>query len=408
MKTLSLTNLDRITELDFNKNSNVGSVGGSLSITKFKNLEVLKAAYNDLNDISFSTDNNVTVRELDLSNNLLTAVSNLGSLTSLETLDLSNNSLPLSEVDEVLTALDTIGLSNGTVQLVGTNSIPTLGNYNTEKLSLESKGWTVGIAGGIDTSFDVSEGYTDGGHTANHPDWEGSVTTWQINQGKTFKNETTGSPPVGKITTTGDYVNLRTAAPIRSKVGDTITVSLNYDYGNDDDSPSFTTDTTNPPQERTILIALADVGPFSTNSAGVLANYPTIALMAKFISFQNSASNPAYLKLYQKYSAVNGNHEIIVGENSWQPLADVGVDNFTFTMQIQIGESKETSTVTITMVNDIDGNSLTGSYTLASYSEMYDAFVSPDSDVKLCIQSGKLSQTGIDNLNIYSATARVN
>jgi len=84
VKTLSLTNLDRITELDFNRASNVNAVGGRLSISKFKNLEVLKAAYNDLTKITFSTSNNVTVKELDLSNNLLTTISNVDSLIGLK------------------------------------------------------------------------------------------------------------------------------------------------------------------------------------------------------------------------------------------------------------------------------------------------------------------------------------
>ena len=233
MKTLSLTNLDRITKLDFNKTSSVGSVGGSLSITKFKNLEVLKAAYNDLSTIAFSTANSGTVKELDLSNNLLTSVSNLGSLTSLETLDLSNNSLPLSEVDSILTALDTSGLSNSTVQLGGTNTLPTLGNYNTEKLSLESKGWTVGIAGGIDTSFNSSEGYLayDGQALSTHPDWEGRP------ESADFPNQWKIDATNNTITCNNDRSvgismrNIRNVHPIKVKVGSKVRILADVDFG---------------------------------------------------------------------------------------------------------------------------------------------------------------------------------
>lgn len=394
MKTLSLTNLDRITELDFNRASNVNAVGGRLSISKFKNLEVLKAAYNDLTKITFSTSNNVTVKELDLSNNLLTTISNVDSLIGLETADLSNNSLSVSDVDHVLTALDTNGKTNGTVKLEGANALPTLGKYNTELLSLENKGWTVSINGGIDTGFTAAEGYVSG-NTHSHPNWEGGTTyagAWQ------------NDPINGRITASSDWLKVRTSDPIRSQVGDTINVSVTFDYGDED--TQLTADQTPQVMERTLLIALADVGAFSSSESNLL-NGTNLALMTKFEKrFHESTS---YMRLYQKFNTANGSLAEVVGNNSnWQPLAAAVGDKFTLTYQIQLGATKETSTVNITMTNDVDNNFLTGSYDLSNYADMYDAFVSSTSNVKLHFQAGEFADNSIEEINIYSVTARVN
>ena len=134
MKTLSLTNLDRITKLDFNLSSNTNAVGGRLSISKFKNLEVLSATYNDLTKFTFSTSNNVTLKELDLSNNLLTTISDIGSLVNLERLDLSNNNL-LTTISgiESLVNLETLDLSDNLLTTI--SDIGSIVNLETLDLS---------------------------------------------------------------------------------------------------------------------------------------------------------------------------------------------------------------------------------------------------------------------------------
>ena len=106
MKTLSLTSLNRITKLDFDKSSYANAVGGILSATKLKNIQELKAKNNNLTKVRYSTLNN----------------------TKLNSVDLSNNELSTGELDTTLETLDTIGLSNGTLELGGTNALPTFGN----------------------------------------------------------------------------------------------------------------------------------------------------------------------------------------------------------------------------------------------------------------------------------------
>ena len=482
MKTLSLTNLDRITELDFDRTSSANAVGGTLSLTKLKNLIKLKASYNDLSKVSFSTTDNTTVEELNISNNAITALTNIGSLngltslnvsnnqiasvpnignltgltlldisnnqfttissnigsltnvetlnlssnqfttvpvisaltslktlnlsnnsltvtptgvfdhianfTSLETLNLSNNDLSQSEVDSALSILDTDGLNSGTINLGGTNSLPSLGNYNAEKLSLETKGWTVTINGGIDSSFTTAEGYSNG-PTSNHPDWEGS-THWQTDIAN------------NKITVSSPYKNIRTSNRIQSRVGSTINVSANFDYGNN----ALTADTNQPVAERSLLIALVDIGAFSQGESHVL-DQPNLALMTKFQTKYND-STPR-MKLYQKFDRDAESLSEIIGNNpNWQPLAAATGNKFTLTVEIQIGASKEASTVTVTITNDDDLNSLTGTYNLSDYADMYSSLVSSTSNVKLHIQSGELIDNNIDKINVYSTSARVN
>ncbi len=437
MKTLSLTNLDRITELDFDRASSANAVGGTLSLTKLKNLTKLKASYNDLSKVTFSATNNTAIEELNISNNAISTLTNIGSLiglttlnvsnnqitsvpnigsltgltlldisnnslttapagvfdhianfTSLETLNLLNNDLSQSAVDSVLNILDTDGLNSGTINLGGTNSIPSLGNYNAAKLSLESKGWTVTINGGIDSTFTTAEGYTNG-PTSNHPDWEGT-THWQ--------NDTVNN----KITVSSPFRNIRTSSSIRSRVGSTINVSVNFDYGNN----VLTADEVQPVAERSLLIALVDIGAFSQSGSHVLDG-PNLALMTKF---QTKYNDPTpRMKLYQKFDRDEESLSEIIGTNAnWQPLAAATGNKFTLTIQIQIGASKEASTVTVTITNDDDLNSLTGTYNLSDYADMYSSLVSSTSNIKLHIQSGEFDDNNIDKINVYSTSARVN
>jgi Leucine-rich repeat (LRR) protein len=394
MKALSLTNLDRITELDFNRTDDVGAVGGLLSISKLNNLQILKAQNNKLDNVFFSAGNNTEIEELHLSNNLIRSLTNFETINSLEYVDLSYNSLSISDVDTVLTTLDTSGKTNGTVKLEGANALPTLGKYNTELLSLEGKGWTVSINGGIDARFTANEGYAVA-NTYSHPNWEGGLqgsAAWQ------------NDPINGRITASSDWLKVRTSDSIRSQVGDTINVSVTFDYGDED--TQHTADQIPRSMERTLLIALADVGAFSSSESNLL-NGTNLALMTKFEKRFNESTS--YMRLYQKFDTDNGSLTEVIGNNSnWQPLAAAVGDKFTLTYQIQLGATKETSTVNVTITNDVDGNSLTGSYNLSNYADMYAAFVSSTSNVKLHFQAGEFADNSIEEINIYSATARVN
>ena len=392
MKTLSLTNLDRITKLDFNKTSSVGSVGGSLSITKFKNLEVLKAAYNDLSTIAFSTANSGTVKELDLSNNLLTSVSNLGSLTSLETLDLSNNSLPLSEVDSILTALDTSGLSNSTVQLGGTNTLPTLGNYNTEKLSLESKGWTVGIAGGIDTSFNSSEGYLayDGQALSTHPDWEGRPESADFP--KQWKIDATNNT----ITCNNDRSvgismrNIRNVHPIKVKVGSKVRLLADIDFG----AGPFTLDGV-----RTFMLSLSDMGTFPLDNEYVLT-HPNESFMITFRPNGPGGTNSARL-----FRRIPGQNSVVIGNLNLSTIAN---DTIRLQLDFDIGASAAETTITVlykNLTNNPPITAVNNAVITGVNAPIYAALINSNNNIKINIQAGELDDTGIGTITVHKAQA---
>ena len=405
MKTLSLTNLDRISELDFNRTSSTGAVGGSLSVIKFKNLEVLKAAYNDLTIVSFSDTNNVTLKELDISNNLINEMSNINnftSLTNLETVNLSQNSLSLNAVDTILSALDTNGKTNGTINLEGTNALPTLGKYNTDILSLETKGWTVTINGGIDTSFGTSQGYADNSSTANttdHPDWEGKSHS---SQPTNWKNDPTNN----RTQCSTSFRQMRTSAPIRAQVGDTIEVSITYDYAT---AGTLTTDTDPNPHinQRSFMVSLVDMGAFPQSDENI-KNHDHISFIAKFLpfSYQNSTG---YVRLFQGNPAT-GEPDFQIGNSTSIPLAGVEGDKFTLQFSIVIGANAASTVVTASLTNDDNGNSVSGSGTLntTELAGFYSALVSPTSNVKVNIQTGKLEDLNIDTINVYNLTGRVN
>ena len=385
MKTLSLTNLDRITELDFDRSSSTNSVGGRLSIAKFNNLKKLRAAKNNLSRFSLATTGNLnsTLEELSLPDNSLNVISSISNLSNLKDLDLSNNGLSKSNIDSILQSLDINGQTNGTVQLGGTNSLPTLGNYNTNKLSLESKGWTVGIAGGIDTNFSAAEGYQPDSSTTNtsdHPDWEGRPRNHTADGN--WKND----PANNRIFTTGTFRNIRTKNPIRAKVGDTITATAIFDYGdttlqNDD--------------ERTFALALTDMPAYPAQLSGSenenIQAYPHILVFTKFVSSK--------IRLLYKGS-VRGSF------NALNLSAATG-DKFDLTFNVTLGTTKDNSTITVSLLNITD-NTTVGATTITGIDQnIYDSLVSSTSNVKLNIQAGELEDTSIGRINVYKAIGRV-
>jgi len=402
MKALSLTNLDRITELNFNRTDDVGAVGGLLSISKLKNLQILKAQNNKLDNVLFSAGNNPKIEELHLSNNLIRSLTNFQTINSLEYVDLSGNSLSLSDVDTVLTTLDSSGITDGTVKLEGTNALPTLGKYNTAKLSLETKNWTVTVNGGVDARFTAAQLYQEDStttNTADHPDWEGNSSQ------DSWNNDL----PNGAMTCSSSFKSIRTTDTIKARVGDTINVSITYDYGTN----ILTTDTDPNPHinQRSFMVSLVDIGAFPQASENIM-NHEHVSFMAKFLplSYQNSTG---YVRLFQGNPAT-GQPDFQIGSNVAIPLSAVnsGTTGDTFTLQfsITLGANAASTVVTASLTNDTDGFSVSGSGTLntTQLANFYSSLVSPTSNIKLNIQTGKLTDLNIGKINVYSATARVN
>ena len=254
MKTLSLTSLNRITKLDFDKSSYANAVGGILSATKLKNIQELKAKNNNLTKVRYSTLNN----------------------TKLNSVDLSNNELSTGELDTTLETLDTIGLSNGTLELGGTNALPTFGNYNSAKVRLVNKGWTVGIPGGIDTKFDSAHGYTSTNQEVkHHPDWEGRSAA--APHPKQWVMDGTNN----KITCDGRFKNIRTANPIISKVGSLIKWAVEFDFG----SNTLTLDQT---ESETVTLGSGS-GTFQINDVVQQTNgSATVTATVELVTTQNN------------------------------------------------------------------------------------------------------------------------
>lgn len=92
MKTLSLTNLSRITKLDFSKTSDVDSVGGRISLTKLDNLEEFKAKKNGIIQLTCS-DANTKLSLIDASDNAITNMPDIADLPVLETFRVERNQI---------------------------------------------------------------------------------------------------------------------------------------------------------------------------------------------------------------------------------------------------------------------------------------------------------------------------
>lgn len=401
MKALSLTNLDRITELDFNRTSNVGAVGGLLSISKLQNLKILKAENNKLDNVFFSAGNNTDVEELHLSNNLIRSLTNFQTFTRLKYVDFSENSLSLSDVDTVLTTLDSSGITDGTVKLEGTNALPTFGKHNTAKLSLENKNWSVTVNGGIDARFTAAQGYEADSSTTNtsdHPDWEGGsgLTHW--------KNDL----PNSVMTCSSSFKSIRSTDIIEARVGDTINVSVTYDYGTN----ILTTDTDPNPNinQRSFAVSLIDIGAFPQSSENI-TNHDHVSFMAKFLpfSYQNST---AYVKLFQG-NPTTGEPDFQIGNSTAIPLAAVNDgttgDTFTLEFSITVGADAASTIVTASLTNDTDGFSVSGNGSLntTGLAGFYSSLVSSTSKIKVNMQTGKLADLNIGEINVHSVTARV-
>ena len=121
------TNLTSLTYFRINANKRQGSgglVGNIPDLSGSVNLQTLDAASNQLSGWSGSVWPS--------------------SVTS-QNIQIQNNSLTTAAVDAFLAAVDAAGGTNGTLNIGGTNASPTGGASNSNRLSLVSKGWTVGI-----------------------------------------------------------------------------------------------------------------------------------------------------------------------------------------------------------------------------------------------------------------------
>ncbi len=90
---------------------------------------------------SLTTSDSISI----VSNNLLTDISVNPTIDCLS-VEFYGNALTQACVDNILAAFDAASTSNGSLNLAsGTNAAPTDGASNTNKLSLESRGWTVSV-----------------------------------------------------------------------------------------------------------------------------------------------------------------------------------------------------------------------------------------------------------------------
>ena len=457
MKTLSLTSLNRITKLDFDRSSYANAVGGILSVSKLRNIQELKAQNNNLTKVRYSTLNN----------------------TKLSILDLSNNELSTAELDTTLETLDTIGLSNGTLDLGGTNSLATLGNYNPALRSLVNKGWTVGSMGGIDTKFDDAHGYTSTNEAVReHPDWEG-------------RPKQTGAPEQwemdganNKISCSARGKSVRTANPIISKVGSLIQWAVEFDFGTNDlqldntelesitlgsgsgtfqiddvvqqtvegttitgtivdvvtfgsttkihvgglngfqisngstignieevSSPGASYTVTgvkeNKLSERTAMFSLINIHPYTDGTNEAILNKPGMDIVVKFRA--NPATSPQYKEVTAEFRKTGGKSETI-GSMS---LSGVKSKRLRIAATIDVKESAALTNARCIFKNVTDNISRTATVFLNDgtdgETDFYDALVgaySPAYGFKLNLQAGSIDDTNAIPINVYSAVAK--
>ena len=126
MKTLSLTNLSRITKLDFSKTSDVDSVGGRISLTKLDNLEEFKARKNGIIQLTCS-DVNTELSLIDVSNNAITDMPNIAALPLLKSFRADRNQITATIQTSLASSIELFNIEDNNF----TGQIPDIsGNTN--------------------------------------------------------------------------------------------------------------------------------------------------------------------------------------------------------------------------------------------------------------------------------------
>lgn len=111
MKTLSLTNLSRITKLDFSKTSDVDSVGGRISLTKLDNLEEFKARKNGIIQLTCS-DVNTKLFEIDVTDNAITDMPDIAALPVLNTFRATRNQISATIPTSLASSIQKFNIEN--------------------------------------------------------------------------------------------------------------------------------------------------------------------------------------------------------------------------------------------------------------------------------------------------------
>ena len=126
MKTLSLTNLSRITKLDFSKTSDVDSVGGRISLSKLDNLEEFKARKNGIIQLTCS-DVNTELSLIDVSNNAITDMPNIAALPVLKSFRADRNQITATIQTSLASSIELFNIEDN----IFTGQIPDIsGNTN--------------------------------------------------------------------------------------------------------------------------------------------------------------------------------------------------------------------------------------------------------------------------------------
>ncbi len=384
---------------------NGNSFTGSLPIDTFSNrpnLITFKAGENNLTGRIPILDFNVGLINFEVDNNAFSgwASSSVTGNTwpsSLpnQVIKMQNNELNRATLNTLLTTLVDKGALNGTINLSGTNSLPISGNYNPSKLTLESRGWTVEIPGGIDTTFSTSQNYTSIGEALEkHPDWEGRPESagkpdqWAMdgaNSKITCKN--VQDLPGGQQT----MRNIRNVHPIVAKVGSKVRISADFDYG----PGPFTTDFT-----RTFMLSLADMGSYPLNDEFVL-NYPNESFL---INFRNISGIGDVARLYRRKGV--GVSSDYIGDLD---LSSIDGNILRLQIDFEPGASAAVSTMTISYENLTDSTGMTKNGVPANPQvitgfldveatrggKFYTSLISPSSEMKINIQAGELEDTSI-------------
>lgn len=141
----NLSNNNELRQLDIYENQITGSIP-SLAIGPNYNLNNFKASKNQLTGTIPSLTLNKNLKQFECADNQLTDFTT-SSLSAVTRFIAQNNQLTTAAVDKILQALANASTSpaGGIANLAGTNSSPTNGNSNSDKLVLEARGWTVTV-----------------------------------------------------------------------------------------------------------------------------------------------------------------------------------------------------------------------------------------------------------------------
>ena len=383
-----------IKDLQINGNSFTGSLPTDIFSSR-PNIITFKAGENSLTGNIPILDFNVGLINFEVDNNAFSGWAGNIWPSSLpnQIIKIQNNELNAATLNTLLTSLVDKGALNGTINLSGTNSLPISGNYNPSKLTLESRGWTVEIPGGIDTSFSTSQNYTSIGEALEqHPDWEGRP------ESTSYPDQWTMDGANSKITCDnkldGKMRNIRNVRPIKAKVGSKVRISADFDYG----PGPYTTDNT-----RTFMLSLADMGPYPLNNEWVL-NYPNESFLVNFR--QIGGVNVARL-FRRKGQGISSDY---IGDLN---LSSITGDTLRLQIDFDPGASAAVSTMTVSYENLTDSTGMTKNGTPANnqvitgmLSDFYTSLVSSSSQMKINIQAGELEDTGIGTVTVHNALAK--